>query len=98
MKAGVVIPNNNLFIKDNKFYYSTGDTTIKGFRGYFWLSGFDSAAAPEINISVDGNTTKVDGIQVLTEDGAFYNLKGMKVENPTEKGVYIQNGKKVVVK
>lgn len=30
-------------------------------------------------------------------DGAFYNLNGMRVQNPT-KGVYIQNGKKVVIK
>jgi len=43
-----------------------------------------------------------DGIQTLklkqrTEDGFFYNLKGQRVNNPT-KGLYIVNGKKVVVK
>ena len=30
-------------------------------------------------------------------DGAIYNLRGQRVENPT-KGLYIINGKKVVIK
>ena len=31
------------------------------------------------------------------QDGVYYTLQGVKVEHPT-KGVYIRNGKKVVVK
>lgn len=99
LKAGTIIPADNLFISGNKFYYSIGSTTIKGFRGYFWLKDFDSSAlAPEINIVIDGNTTNINEIHGLFEEGAFYDMKGMKIENPTKKGVYIQNGKKVVVK
>ena len=30
-------------------------------------------------------------------DGAFYDLTGRKVEHPT-RGIYIQNGKKIVIK
>ena len=33
-----------------------------------------------------------------TEDGEFYTLQGVKVNKPTTKGVYIHNGKKVLVK
>ena len=70
---------------------------IKAFRGYFYFKDFDSsAAAPEF--VVNGNPTKIEGIQIITDDGQLYNLKGQKIDNPTQKGVYIQNGKKVVVK
>lgn len=97
LKAGTVLDADNLFISNNKFYYSTGTTAIKGFRGYFYFKDFDSsAAAPEF--VVNGNPTKIEGIQIITDDGQLYNLKGQKIDNPTQKGVYIQNGKKVVVK
>lgn len=97
LKAGTSIPNNNLFLSNNKFYYSTGSTTIKGFRGYFYLKDFNtSSSAPEF--VVDGETTNIEGIQIVNGDGRIYNLNGQHVENPTKKGVYIQNGKKVVIK
>lgn len=99
LAAGTVIPKDYFFLNDNKFYYSKGTTTIKGFRGYFKLEGFESSAgAPEINFVVDGEATKIEGLNVIFDDGQYYNLKGQKVDNPTEKGVYIKNGKKVVIK
>ena len=47
-------------------------------------------------------TTVVTGIQTLkmnqsVEDGVYYNLQGQRIDNP-QKGIYIVNGKKVVVK
>ena len=99
LKAGATIPADNLFLSDNKFYYSTGTTVIKGLRGYFWLQDFDSSAGvPALNFEVDGQVTKVDGIQVVTDDGTYYDLNGMKTDRPTKKGVYIRDGKKVVIK
>ncbi len=99
LKAGATIPKNYLFISGNKFYVSTGSTTIKGMRGYFWLKGFTiTAGAPILNILVDDEPTSIKGLNIDTEDGEYYNLNGMKVVNPTEKGVYIKNGKKVVIK
>ena len=32
------------------------------------------------------------------EDGEFYTLQGVKVNRPTAKGVYIHNGKKVLIR
>ena len=93
-----LVPINNLFISNNKFYYSsTGATPIKGFRGYFYLQQFTpSSSAPEF--VVDGETTSIDEINIVDGDGRIYNLNGLHVGNPTSKGVYIQNGKKVVMK
>lgn len=95
--AGAIIPKDNIFISNNSFYYSKGSTVIKGFRGYFKLEGF-TTSSPAPVFMVDGEATNIEGLQILTDDGQYYNLKGQKVDNPTEKGVYIQNGKKVVVK
>ena len=99
--ADTTIPKDNLYISGNKFYYSDGTTTIKGLRGYFWVSGFASSpvsAAPAIRMEVDGEATNIEGLQVIIDDGTFYNLKGQKVSTPNEKGIYIRNGKKVVIK
>jgi hypothetical protein len=91
---------NCLFVSNSKIYYSTGKTNIKGYRCYFTLKDFNavSASAPEFEIVIGGNTTDINEVRGLFEDGAFYDMKGMKIENPTKKGVYIQNGKKVVIK
>ncbi len=40
-------------------------------------------------VSVDSNKTDQDG---------YYNLYGMKVDHPTQKGIYIHHGKKVFIK
>lgn len=37
-------------------------------------------------------------IQELTEDNAIYSLSGQRLSTPPAKGIYIQNGKKIVVK
>ena len=48
--------------------------------------------------SEDSETTAIEGIApVSAENGKYYNLMGVEVAHPT-KGVYIVNGKKVVVK
>ena len=96
--AGTVIPANYLFINGSKFYYSKGTTTIKGFRSYLYIDGFDPTASSAPTFVVDGETTSIDEINIVDGDGRIYNLNGQHVENPTSKGVYIQNGKKVVIK
>lgn len=40
----------------------------------------------------------VSGIRQLSEDGLYYNLNGQKVTNPARNGIYILNGKKILVK
>lgn len=100
LRAGTVLEQDELFLNNNKFYYSTGSTIIKGLRGYFWLEDFDSSAgAPSLIMAFDGTTTNVNQVKVVVnEDNVCYNLKGQRIENPTGKGIYIKNGKKVVIK
>ena len=102
-KTGTV-PENNLFLSGNKFWYSTGATPIKAYRATF---NFDeivlseaSNAASRISMSYDDETTSVKESKSSRIEGlkSCYNLKGQRVEKPVKKGVYIRDGKKVVIK
>ena len=47
-----------------------------------------------------GTTTGIDGIETTgsEKDAAYYTLGGIRVTKPLAKGIYIHNGKKIVVK
>lgn len=71
--------------------------SLKGYRAYFELPSEDEG---KFSIAIDGETiaTGIDAIEMLNElNGNVYDLQGRKV-NSAQKGVFIQNGKKVVVK
>ena len=104
--AETVVPEDDLFLSGNKFYYSTGATKMKAFRGYFELTDILAvkAAGAKINFNVDGEATAIDGINVMKNIEGIYDLSGRKIEldnnnlNSLQKGVYIINGKKVTIK
>ena len=73
-----------------------GDTaTSNGFRGYFDLPAGATARLSFFD-ETTGITTVMDAKE-LNNDGKVYNLNGQRVEN-AHKGLYIVNGRKVVVK
>lgn len=71
-------------------------TTIKGFRAYFQLKG-DAVEARSFNMNIDDETTGITTTDYTDKTDAMFDLQGRKVTTPT-KGVYIVNGKKVVIK
>lgn len=76
------------------FYKLSSGGTIGANKAYL-VSG---AGAPEF-FSLDGNTTSINEVRGKMEDvsGEYYDLQGRRVSQPT-KGLYIVNGKKVVIK
>ena len=102
--AQTEVPENCLFLSENKFWYSTGLTKMKGFRGYFEfldiLSDVENASA-RISFNFDNETTGIHSIDNLTispiDNGPMYNLAGQRV-NKSYKGIVIQNGVKRIVK
>ena len=100
--ASTIIAKDNYFIgtstKDDKskLFKSSGETTIKGTRAYLKAN---STKARIIKLSIDGEeVTAVEGIKVVgINNGKIYNLNGQEVKN-AQKGIFIQNGKKIVVK
>ena len=45
----------------------------------------------------DDETTAISAVKAETADEAYYDLSGRKVKNPT-KGIFIKDGKKVILK
>lgn len=76
------------------FYKLSSGGTIGANKAYL-VSG---AGAPEF-FSFDGNTTSINEVRGKMEDvsSEYYDLQGRRVSQPT-KGLYIVNGKKVVIK
>lgn len=62
----------------------------------FMNGGQDATISNELLIKAEG-ATGIDAIRRETENGKVYDLNGRQVKNP-RKGVYIINGRKVVVK
>ena len=59
----------------------------------------ENASGAKINFVIDGDATDIRNIENAVDfsDGDWYNLQGVKVTNP-QRGIYIHNGKKVVIK
>lgn len=99
-QANTAVPENSLFLSGNKFWYSTGLTKMKAFRAYFTIDDVLTNmgnADSRIQLSFNDEPTGVKTIERTTlEDERYYNLKGQRVEKPV-KGIYVKNGKKIVV-
>ena len=55
----------------------------------------------EVWLDEEGNTTAIKNIETIenaANNGAIYNLQGIRVNGAAQKGIYIQNGKKFIVK
>ena len=102
-----VMPENK-----NEYFYSSTDKAFRNAKeggsgtwinifGAYLLDGSNKARVITIQ-EADGSTTAIstinaDGIAVPAE--GWYTLNGVKLQGvPTEKGIYIHNGKKLVVK
>ena len=71
--------------------------TLGACRAYFSLG---STPAPDMNVVLNfgEETTEVNEV-IEVNDNSWYTLDGRKFDHqPTKKGLYIHNGKKVVVK
>ena len=89
-------------INKNAFLYVTKKLNVKPYRAFFVVPATTAAQAPaQLSLRItrnDGSTTEIDPSQVEgMETPIYYDLQGRRVENPTS-GVYIVNGKKVVIR
>ncbi len=81
--------------KAYKFYC---DGSKLGFYGFNYQYGPDVEPIVETDVASQAVTVGVQGIPTATAtNGVIYNLNGQQVQNPV-RGLYIVNGRKVVVK
>ncbi|KWW33462.1 MAG: S-layer protein [bacterium F083] len=91
---------------DNKLYYPSSDMTVGSCRALFQLNGITAgdlstqARAFVLNFGED-EATGVREVKEVREvkDNSWYTLDGRRLTGkPTTKGLYINNGRKVVIK
>ncbi len=90
------IAAGDYFIGNGAIYKSTGATSMNAFRAYIHAK---SAGARVARFIIDGiETTGIEALEVGgTNNGKIYNMNGQEVKS-AKKGLYIQNGKKVIIK
>lgn len=70
------------------------DVVIPAGKAYLEVTKGTAAAK---FFSLDGEATGINSVKTAKADGAYYTLEGVKTTKPV-KGLYIHNGKKIVVK
>ena len=91
-----------LFVGENAtLYYPKSGAFVNACRAYFELS--DDSQAREFVMNFDGENEvngvkKVKGVNGVKDD-SWYTVNGVKLSGkPTKAGLYIHNGKKVIIK
>ena len=105
---GTSINNNNQLV--STLYYpnaannSDGKYYVNSCRAYFWVDLGNAANVSAFVLDFGEETTGVREVRGVNEvievnDNSWYSLDGRKLEGkPTQKGMYIHNGKKFVMK
>lgn len=92
--------DNDYFLSDGKFVKSTNNGWALPGKSYLYINGgrANKSESP-LRVYVDNTATAINGITTnpVVKDEAYYNLQGVKVQRP-QHGVFIHNGKKVVLK
>ena len=96
-----------LFLQDNTFYYPESEAWVNAFRAYIKLT---TPVTAETKVILDfGGDDEVTGIATVESDSqlstansqfeeVWYTLQGVQLDGkPSEKGIYIVNGKKVAI-
>lgn len=76
-------------------YYMLKNTLQAG-KGYLDISGA-AGAKPSFIAFEETVPTGISSVSTDSADGVYYNLQGVRVLNP-QKGIYIKDGKKIVIK
>lgn len=82
------------------FFKYTGTKPLQANKAYYLLPSGNSAKA--LTLSFDDAESEVTGINTVgakAENGAWYSIQGIQLQGkPATKGIYIHNGKAVIVK
>jgi len=98
------VPTGNYVVgTDNKIHLvvaGEGDdhVTVGQYKAYITLTGLNAGARGADFIAFDNESTGIETVkQEVKANGEYYNIAGQRVAQPT-KGLYIVNGKKVIIK
>ncbi len=94
--------DNETEYNGKKGYY-TVEVPIAFVTGYFVINnGKDGSTLTGETVYVSGQASSIENTTLQevkkTEDNAWYTLTGMRISKPTQPGLYIHNGKKVIIR
>ena len=93
--------DNDYFLHDGEFVKSANNGWALPGKSYLYISGgrTNKSESSPLRVYIDNTATAINGItnNPVVKDEAYYNLQGVKVQRP-QHGVFIHNGKKVVLK
>ena len=92
--------DKDYFLYNGEFVKSKNDGWVLPGKSYLYINGGrGNGSNSPLRVYVDNTATAIDGItnNPVVKDEAYYNLQGVKVQHP-QHGVFIHNGKKVVLK
>ena len=78
-------------------YWQRENVYLKAFNAYLLKSVYTGTS---IGTSLEDTTTGISTVnaQTTATDGAWFTLDGKRLDSkPTRKGIYVRNGKKLVV-
>lgn len=78
-------------------FYQYSGQTLNANKAFFLLEG--AGNAKELSVRFDDQATGIRTASTLVDDGAWYTIQGIRLQGePAAKGLYIHNGKTIVVK
>ena len=89
---------------NNVGFYKANNTLVKAGKAYLPVEGYGAALAKALTIVFgDEGATGIDEVAETakdadSDDDVYYTLSGVRVKNPTAKGLYIKGGKKYILK
>lgn len=92
--------DKDYFLSNGKFVKSKNAGWALPGKSFLYISnGRANQSESPLRVYVDNTATAINGItnNPVVKDEAYYNLQGVKVQRP-QHGVFIHNGKKVVLK
>ncbi len=103
LKAGPITfaanEDSRYILKDGEFYLA-GAGDLAADKAYLDLTGVVAGARQLSIVFDDEETTGISNVDITkpeVKDNVYYNLNGQRVANPS-KGLFIVNGKKVIIK
>ena len=90
-----IAANEGYILSDGAFHPSNGEGKLAAGKAYLHIAVTDRA--PALSMDFGEGTTGIQNIERIVTGNQYYTLDGRRVAEPT-KGLYIVNGKKVIVK
>lgn len=95
--------SGEVIVGNQQCFYKWVKGNAKSNFAYLQLKNSSNANAAKTVIYLDwfGDTTGIHGMTApsqVTSGKTYYTLDGRKVTSPTQKGIYIINGKKIIIK